>query len=173
MKYWLYAFVMNLLGVLPGKGWALSLRGTWASMFLAHAGRNLKLSCNVQIYDPAKLRCGDNVYIGLGTYIGGGDVELDNEVIIGPYCAIVAGDHTLRDGSYRFGAYDYGRIRIGAGTWLGAHATITNNVTIGRGCLVAANSVVTSDVPDGTVVAGVPARPVKHVDLDPPSPHVA
>ena len=166
MSDWLFGVGLNLLNVLPGKGKALSVRGRWTSRFLASAGTNLKLSGHVNIYHPSRLRCGDHVYIGYGTYLGGGDIELDDQVVIGPYCCIVAGNHTLRDGSYRFGPYDAGRIRIGSGTWLGAHVTVTNNVSIGRGCLVAANSVVTRDVPDFTTVGGIPARPLRRMDAD-------
>ena len=158
MKDWLFPVGLNLMDVLPGKGGALALRGRWTARFLAACGRNLKLARLVNIYDPERVRCGDSVYIGLGTYLGGGDIVLDDEVIIGPYCCIVAGNHTAKDRSYRFGPYEYGQIHIGAGTWLGAHVTVTSGVRIGRGCLVAANSVVTRDVPDGATVGGVPAR---------------
>lgn len=131
------------------------------SKFLPVCGKNLKLASRVNIYDPSMLSCGDNVYIGYNTYIGGGEVFLDDEVIIGPFCCIVAGNHTSKDESYRFGPYQSGRIEIGKGTWLGAHATITANVKIGRGCVIAANAVVTKDVPDYTMVGGVPAKFIK------------
>ncbi len=164
MHDWWFAFILNLMNVLPAKGRSLAWRGRWAARFLDQAGTNLKLSSHVNIYFPSRLACGNHVYIGYGTYLGGGDIVLDDEVIIGPYCCIVAGNHTMRDGSYRFGAYDHGSIRIGRGTWLGSHVTVTEGVSIGRGCLVAANSVVTRSVPDFTVVGGVPARNIRSVD---------
>ena len=94
--------------------------------------------------------------------LGGGRIVLDDEVIIGPYCCIVAGNHTMVNDSYRFGKYQYGQIEIGRGTWLGAHVTITANVKIGKGCVIAANAVVTKDVPDFTMVGGVPAKFIKN-----------
>lgn len=54
----------------------------------------------------------------------------------------------------------YGRIRIGERTFIGCNATILPGVSVGKRCVIAAGSVVTKDVPDGTVVAGVPARPI-------------
>jgi maltose O-acetyltransferase len=158
MLPWVFPVGLNLMNLLPGKGKTLALRGAWTRRFLAHCGNNLKLSSHVNIYNPERLSCGDNVYIGYGTYFGGGDIALEDEVIIGPYCCLVAGNHTSKDGSYRFGPYHFGKIRIGRGTWLGAHVTIANNVSLGKGCLIAANSVVTADIPDFSVVGGVPAR---------------
>ena len=52
----------------------------------------------------------------------------------------------------------YGRISIGDYTFIGAHATIMPGVQIDCNCVIGVNSVVTKDVPDGTVVAGNPAR---------------
>ena len=50
---------------------------------------------------------------------------------------------------------------IGRGAWLATRATVLAGVRIGRRSVVAAGSVVTCDVPDDTLVAGVPARPVR------------
>ncbi len=104
---------------------------------------------------------GDNVYIGYNCYFGGGEIVLEDEVIIGPFVTVVAGNHTMHNDSFRFGPYQFGRIHIGRGTWLCAHAVIVSNVTIGKGCLIAAGSVVTKDVPDYGVVGGVPAVLIK------------
>lgn len=54
----------------------------------------------------------------------------------------------------------FGRIEIGEETFVGARSIIMPGVKIGRNCVVAAGSVVTKDVPDYTVVAGVPARKI-------------
>lgn len=53
-----------------------------------------------------------------------------------------------------------GEVVIGEGTWIGENACILG-VTIGRHCVVAANSVVNRNIPDYCVVAGVPAKIVK------------
>ena len=51
-------------------------------------------------------------------------------------------------------------VRIGRGCWLGKNATILPGVTLGDGCVVGAGAVVTRSFGSGTVLAGVPARPV-------------
>lgn len=156
-----YAFFNNILNIFPPYGTSLSWRGKLAKKVLRECGDNLKLSSNVNIYNPQNVIVGKNVYIGYNTYVGGGKVYLDDEVIIGPFCSIVAGNHTMKSDSYRFGPYEFGEISIGRGTWLGSHCTITSNVKIGKGCLIAAGSVVTKDVEDHSVVGGVPAKLIK------------
>lgn len=55
----------------------------------------------------------------------------------------------------------YGHTRIGARCFIGAHSIILPGVQIGAGSIVAAGSVVTRDVPPGTIVAGNPARVIR------------
>lgn len=55
-------------------------------------------------------------------------------------------------------------VNIGHDCWIGARATIFPGVTIGNYCVVAAGSVVTKNVPDYSVVAGVPAKVVKRLN---------
>lgn len=54
-----------------------------------------------------------------------------------------------------------GPVIIEDNVWIGDKATILANVTIGKGAVVAANSVVTKDVPAYSVVAGIPAKVIK------------
>jgi acetyltransferase-like isoleucine patch superfamily enzyme len=59
-----------------------------------------------------------------------------------------------------------GPIVIEDDAWIGAGAIILPNVTIGQGAVVGAGAVVTKDVPPYTIVVGVPARPIKRIDLE-------
>lgn len=54
-----------------------------------------------------------------------------------------------------------GPVEIGDNVWIGSKATILSGVRIGKGAIVAANAVVVRDVPEGTIVGGVPAEPIK------------
>ncbi|MFC1866658.1 acyltransferase [Thermodesulfobacteriota bacterium] len=59
----------------------------------------------------------------------------------------------------------YGKVEIGYGGWVGVGAIILHGVRIGRLSVVAAGSVVMEDVPERTVVAGIPAKVKKHLDV--------
>jgi acetyltransferase-like isoleucine patch superfamily enzyme len=55
-------------------------------------------------------------------------------------------------------------VKIGSNTYIGAQSVIVAGVTIGERCVIAANSLVNRDVPDGTIVGGTPARKLGHVE---------
>ncbi|MBG6213272.1 MULTISPECIES: acyltransferase [unclassified Cryobacterium] len=57
--------------------------------------------------------------------------------------------------------YRFAPIRVGSDVFIGAGVTVLPGVSIGDRCVVGAGSVVTASVPEGTIVAGVPARPIK------------
>ncbi len=54
-------------------------------------------------------------------------------------------------------------IHIGKWVWIGANATVLPGVTIGDGAIVATGAVVTKDVPENTVVGGIPARVMRKI----------
>ena len=56
-------------------------------------------------------------------------------------------------------------IRIGHDCWIGGNAIICPGITIGDRCVIAAGSVVTKDVPDDSMVAGVPAKIIKKLNI--------
>lgn len=56
-----------------------------------------------------------------------------------------------------------GKIRIKEGTWIGTNVTILPNITIGKCCIIGAGAVVIKDVPDYTIVAGVPAKEIRKI----------
>lgn len=68
------------------------------------------------------------------------------------------GTWAFRDMPEYKGVFKYGRIHIGERSFIGCNTTILPGVTIGKRCVIGAGSVVTKDVPDGCVAAGVPAR---------------
>ena len=59
-----------------------------------------------------------------------------------------------------------GKVTIGDGTWIGTNAVIVGNVNIGKHCVIGANSVVTKDIPDYCVAAGIPAKIIKKYNFD-------
>ncbi|MGZ4430597.1 MAG: NeuD/PglB/VioB family sugar acetyltransferase [Gaiellales bacterium] len=59
------------------------------------------------------------------------------------------------------GARIAGRVTVGPGSFVGIGATVSDGIAIGAGCVVGAGAAVVDDVPDGAVVAGVPARVIR------------
>src|SRR5262245_16153891 len=97
---------------------------------------------------------------------GQGGVTIGDRVYTSPMTQIVAVNHVFDDPDRPFieqGITAQG-IVIEDDVWLGANAVVTDGVRIGRGAVVAAGAVVTSDVPPHTVVAGVPARVIRELE---------
>jgi acetyltransferase-like isoleucine patch superfamily enzyme len=105
---------------------------------------------------------GRDVYIAQGSwFMADADIVIGDEVLFGPYCVIVTSNHTRVGRSFRFGPPNSGPVRIGTGSWLAAHVTVTASSSVGIGSVVAANSVVIGQVPDDAVAAGAPAKVLK------------
>jgi acetyltransferase-like isoleucine patch superfamily enzyme len=88
-------------------------------------------------------------------------VEIGESTLVAAYCYIGPGNHQRGDGETPLIAREMeikGGVKIGCNAWIGAHTTILDGVTIGNGAIVGAHSLVRADVPDGAVVAGVPAK---------------
>jgi maltose O-acetyltransferase len=56
---------------------------------------------------------------------------------------------------------DVGKVKIGNNCWIGAGVIILKDVDLGDGCVVGAGAVVTKGFPHGSVIAGVPAKPIR------------
>ena len=123
-----------------------------------NAGLNpqLKIGDNVSLGEYSHITCARKVIIGNGVLTGRFVLITDNshgsslteEIAIPPLVRPV---------------HSKGAIIIGDKVWIGDKATILPNVTIGEGAIVAANAVVTKDVPAYAVVAGCPAKVVKMI----------
>lgn len=110
-----------------------------------------------------------NISIGDGTFIGQNVVlNAIEEISFGENCAIAAGsyfmtwNHIINDRTIelRVTGKEAEPINVKDGAWVGYNSVILPGVTIGNGAVVAAGAVVTKDVPDWTVVGGVPATPI-------------
>jgi acetyltransferase-like isoleucine patch superfamily enzyme len=149
-------------------------------------GKNLRVGRRVDLVGPREhFRFGDDVTLLGNAYLNatrghiriGSETHLDQFCVlyglggldIGAGCALAAGvtiytQSNQHDAEPEKRVIDqpvlFAPVKIGDDVWIGARAVILPGVTIGSRCVVAAGAVVRSDVADGTIVAGVPARPV-------------
>ncbi len=134
---------------------------------LGFGGRAVKVAPGAIIRVRDKSAIGSNIFIGLYSYLNG-PITVEDDVLIGPHCALTAGHHKFDPATGCFSARtdaDYDNsIVIGRGTWLAAGVTVTAGVKVGRANLVCANAVLTRDTPDYAIMAGVPARQIGRID---------
>lgn len=119
----------------------------------------MEIGSNVNIEQNVHIVCHDQVLIG------------DN-VSIAPMCAIVDTKHpydVCREGKKIGAAISSERsaVVIGANTFLGVGVTVLPGVTVGENCVIGAGSVVTRDLPVGSIAAGIPAKVIGNVFLVP------
>lgn len=116
-------------------------------------GQNVNVSNNVVIGDACKIQNNVSLYEG---------VELEDGVFCGPSC-VFTNDLTPR-AQFPKGSSCYKKTLVREGASIGANATIVCGHIIGRFAMVAAGAVVTKDIPDYALVAGVPAKVIGRVD---------
>jgi acetyltransferase-like isoleucine patch superfamily enzyme len=136
------------------------LRAAVYSRVLKRSSPEVHIGFGTCLSKPAAT-LGDNVYVGRFCSLGW--VEIERDVMIADFVAIPSGRQTHRvSGSERMAPRDqeprFSPVRIGEGTWIGAHAVVMADV--GRFCIVGAGAVVTRPIADYAIALGVPARPV-------------
>lgn len=107
---------------------------------------------------------GDHTRIGIHNTIIG-PVCIGNHVNLAQGITVSALNHNFEDKNKRIDEQGITTkpVMIGNDVWIGANAVVLPGVTIGKHCVVAAGAVVTKDVPDNSLVAGVPAKLIKQI----------
>ena len=169
---------------------AAGLRRLWAhARFTSELGYPVDVSVVVlgapEVQGTGRIRLGRNLYLYRDLHIetqGEGEIAIGSDVVISRGAHLVAfsrievgagsmiGEYaSIRDANHRFGCGESLRqsghtakpIRSGANVWIGRGVTVLGGVSIGDRAVVGANAVVTRDVAAGSVVAGVPAHPLR------------
>ncbi|MHA7881216.1 MAG: acyltransferase [Saccharospirillum sp.] len=177
---WPLALIYKLLSKVGHRDSSLAGFSQLLSLLPGKTGSYLR----VGFFRQTLKHCDRDLFIGFGTLFSQQGTELSDGLYIGPQCNIGlchigrntllgSGVHVLSGKNQH--AFDdptkpikeqggtFESIRIGEDCWIGNGAIIMAN--IGRRCIVAAGSVVINDVPDGTVVAGNPAKVVKTIPI--------
>lgn len=123
------------------------------------------------MFPPFYTDCGKNIHIGKHVFINMGCKFQDQGGIFIGDGALIGHNVVLATLNHAMSPHDRGTmipapIHIGKNVWIGSNATILPGVTIGDGAIVAAGAVVTWDVPENTIVGGVPARIMRHLSKE-------
>ncbi|WP_100486266.1 sugar O-acetyltransferase [Sporolactobacillus pectinivorans] len=130
-------------------------------------------STGKSLYIEPTFRCdyGTNIHVGENFYANFDCVILDVcKVEIGDNCFIAPGVHIYTathplNSAERISGAEYGKpVTIGDHVWIGGRTVINPGVNIGNNVVIGSGSVVTRDVPDAVVVAGNPAKIIKHIE---------
>lgn len=126
------------------------------------------LDASVRMFPPfytafgKMTRVGKEVFINFGcTFLDQGGITLEDGVFIGPGAKILTEEHPEQPELRH--TLQTMPVIIRRKAWIGAGAMILPGVTVGENAIVAAGAVVTKDVPDNTIVAGVPAKKLRKI----------
>lgn len=137
---------------------------------LGGCGSNVTIGDGTEIEPAQNVTIGDDVFIGRDCWFTApnAQISIGSHVMLAPQVALVTGDHRIDVvgslmADVKEKTQDSDRpIRIEDDVWIGFRAIILKGVTVRRGAVVGAGSVVTRDVPPYAVVAGNPARVVRY-----------
>ncbi len=129
-------------------------------------GKNTRISSFVKIkVNKGVIKIGQNCTINSFCFIDAdeGGLEIGDNVLIGPRVGIHGSNYKYNDKNVPIinqGIISKG-IKIEDDVWIGSNSTVLDGVTIGRGSVIGAGSVVTQDIPPFSVAFGVPAKVIK------------
>lgn len=136
-------------------------------------GANLSGRSNIKMglvldntyFKYSKLSIGNNCFIGRKVFLDLADeIIVEDEAVISEGVSIMThqdvGDRMLS----KYYKRKTSKVTVKEGAYIGANATILCGVTVGKCAVVAAGAIVLTDVPDYTVVGGVPAKPIKKLE---------
>lgn len=123
-----------------------------------------------RIFPPFYTDFGKNIHVGKNVFINAcchfqdqGGITLGDDCLIGHNVVFATLNHFIEP-TERASMHP-APIVLGKKVWVGSNSTILQGVTIGDNSIIAAGSVVTKDVPANTIVGGVPARILRHLDV--------
>lgn len=137
--------------------------GNPKSIFIGNDIRILR-SVTISTYKSGKIFIGNNVHIGESSIIASNkEIVIKDNVTIGPQTIIVDLDHIYKEIGIPINKQGFHceKILIEEDVWIAAHCSILKGVTIGKGSVIGAATVVTCDIPPYSVAVGVPARIIR------------
>jgi len=149
-------FYNRFLGKFPSR----LIRKAFLQNYLGRFGAGSTVQMDVRFLNGRKVFFGERNVINFGCLFDGRKfaIRTGNDVSIGPEATLLTLGHDPHSNDFKEGVG--GEIRIVNHVWIAFGSIILPGVSIGDGAVVAAGSVVTRDVPSGSIVAGSPAREI-------------
>lgn len=159
----LWRFIERYIRYKDGRHWG-KLRAKCYRRLLSSTGEKIKICCGTIIKEPQNIQMGDRISIQENSYLSGyGGLSIGSDVSMGTGTYIFTSTHPLTGGIIRNNPLEKMPVVVGSNVWLGAGVRIMGGVTIGSNVVVGAGSVVTHDLPDNGVYAGVPAKKIREL----------
>jgi maltose O-acetyltransferase len=152
-------------GLLPENAFA-RLRGVLLRLCGLRLGPGTMVNGTIRLHGPRgaarRLSVGKSCFFTCPLFLDlTGDIRIGDLVTIGNHVRVLTSEHEIGPPERRCATLVPRPVVLESGCWIGAGATIMPGVTVGSGAVVAAGALVRADVPPDTVVAGVPARPIR------------
>lgn len=134
--------------------------------------KKLLKSIGTDVHFEPTFRCefGYNISIGNHFYanfdcvmLDGGGIEIGDYVLFGPKVGIYTSNHAVDAGERANGACYAKPVKIGSHVWIGAGVHINQGITVGDNTIIGSGSVITKDIPDNVVAAGVPCKVIREI----------
>ena len=133
-------------------------------MILKKCEKNVNIEKGANFGRGNGIEIGDNSGIGINCEVRG-PLEIGKDVMMGPEVRIMTSSHNTSQTDIPMcqqGHLPKRKVTICDDVWIGTRVIILPGVTIGKGAIIGAGAVVTKDVPEYAVVAGVPAKVIKY-----------
>lgn len=154
IKYWIKLWAYIMVNMVMGQR-------------KAKIGKNSKVHPTVILRQAERIEIGENCLLNHNNVLQAGKecgkIKIGNYVHTGANVMVFAFNHSIDDIDTPSILQDYydADVIIEDDVWIGAGSVILAGVTIGKGCVIGANSVVTKDIPPYSIATGVPAKVIK------------
>lgn len=134
-------------------------RGFLLRIFGAKVGKGVHVYPGVKIWAPWNLILADECGIAKGaTLYSQGEISIGKRAVVSQGAHLVTGTHDHSRSGFPLITMP---IHVGDHAWIAADAFVHPGINIGKGCVIGARSVVTKNMPDWTICAGHPCKPIK------------
>ena len=159
---WLfYKLTASWLPLSGRSQFAKKMRAFWAKKIAKKFGKNVNIQRGAS-FTPG-LSVGDNSGVGVNCEVYG-EVIIGNDVMMGPEVVIYTTQHkfdSIEIPMWKQGSTEPKPVVINDDVWIGRRVIIMPGVTVGKGAILVAGAVVTKDVPEYSIVGGIPAKVIK------------